>query len=70
MNNLANCYTDLNRHDDALKLREVTLALSKTRLGFNNLGTLKSMNNLANSYDIVLRHADALKLREERRWPS
>jgi serine/threonine protein kinase/tetratricopeptide (TPR) repeat protein len=65
MNNLANCYDDLGRPTEALKLREETLALQKLKLGPDHPDTLKSMNNLAISYSALGRHADALELREE-----
>jgi serine/threonine protein kinase/tetratricopeptide (TPR) repeat protein len=65
MNNLANSYSDLGRHAEALKLREETLALKKAKLGADHPHTLKSMNNLANSYAALGRHAEALKLYEE-----
>jgi tetratricopeptide (TPR) repeat protein len=65
MSNLANSYDALGRHADALKLREQTLALQKTRLGPEHPDTLTGMNNLAVSYDALGRHADALKLREQ-----
>jgi len=65
MNNLANSYTALGRHADALKLREETLTLLKAKLGPDHPDTLTSMNNLATSYAALGRHADALKLREE-----
>ncbi len=65
MSNLANCYFDLGRYADALKLREEALALCKSKLGLDHRDTLWSMNNLANSYAAAGRHADALKLHEE-----
>jgi tetratricopeptide (TPR) repeat protein len=65
MNNLANGYSDLGRHADALKLREETLALQKAHLPPDHPDTFFTMHNLANSYVKFGRHADALKLREE-----
>jgi hypothetical protein len=65
MGNLANGYSDLGRHADALKLREETLALQKAKLPPGHPRTLWGMHNLANSYAKVGRDADALKLREE-----
>ena len=65
MNNLANSYSALGRHAEALKLREETLALQKAKLGPDHPDTLTSMNNLANSYAALGRHAEALKLHEE-----
>ncbi len=43
MNNLANSYSDLGRHAEALKLREETLALRKAKLGPDHPDTLASM---------------------------
>jgi serine/threonine protein kinase len=65
MINLANSYHDLDRHAEAVKLREETLALAKAKLGLDHRDTLTSMGNLANSYDALGRHAEALKLNEE-----
>ena len=65
MNNLANSYEALNRHADALKLREETLAIQKRVLPKDHPDTLRSMHNLANSYAALNRPTDALKLCEE-----
>jgi eukaryotic-like serine/threonine-protein kinase len=65
MNGLANSYEVLDRHAEALKLREELLALRKVRLGPDHPETLKAMINLGNSYGNLGREADALKLREE-----
>jgi tetratricopeptide (TPR) repeat protein len=65
MNNLANSYAALRRHEEALKLREETLTRRQARLGPDHPDTLVSRNNLATSYAALGRHADALKLREE-----
>jgi tetratricopeptide (TPR) repeat protein len=65
MINLANSYAALGRLTDALKLREETLALQKTKLGPDHPHTLATMNNLANTYEALGRHAEALKLNEE-----
>ena len=43
MNNLAISYSALGRHREALKLREETLALRKTKLGPDHPNTLWSM---------------------------
>jgi tetratricopeptide (TPR) repeat protein/peroxiredoxin/tRNA A-37 threonylcarbamoyl transferase component Bud32 len=64
-NKLANCYEDIGRRPDALKLREETLALRKAKLGADHPDTLNSMNNLASSYYSLGRPADAAKLCEE-----
>jgi len=65
MNNLANSYSAAGRHQDALKLREETLRLTKARLGPDNPNTLGCMHNLANSYAAAGRNQGALKLYEE-----
>ncbi|MDW7994811.1 MAG: serine/threonine-protein kinase [Gemmatales bacterium] len=65
MNNLANSYAQLGRHEEALKLREETLRRCQAKLGPDHPDTLLSMNNLANSYARLGRHEEALKLREE-----
>ncbi len=65
MNNLANCYGDLGRFTEALKLREETLALRRAKLGPDHPDTLQSMHGLAYSYEELGRHAEALKLNEE-----
>ena len=43
----------LNRHADALQLREETLALMKAKLGPDHPDTLATMNNLAISYEAL-----------------
>jgi eukaryotic-like serine/threonine-protein kinase len=65
MHNLASSYDMLGRFDEALKLREETLARRRAKLGSDNTDTIASMNNLGLSYGNVGRFADALKLREE-----
>jgi tetratricopeptide (TPR) repeat protein len=65
MHNLANSYSALGRHADALRLREQTLTLRRTRLGPDHPDTLMSMGNLATTYQALGRHADALRLREQ-----
>src|SRR5439155_1162517 len=61
---LANCYGDLGRHEEALRLREETFAVQQRKLGPDHPDTLMSMNNLGNSYTALGRHADALRLYE------
>jgi hypothetical protein len=56
----------MRRHADALKLREETLALQKTKLGPDHPNALLSMISLAVSYAAVGRYDDAIKLLEER----
>jgi tetratricopeptide (TPR) repeat protein len=65
MHNLANCYFAVGRRDDALKLREETLAGCQRVLGPDHPRTLAAMNTLANSYFARGRPADACKLQEE-----
>jgi tetratricopeptide (TPR) repeat protein/tRNA A-37 threonylcarbamoyl transferase component Bud32 len=65
MGNLANSYTAMGRHAEALKLYEETLALQKAKLGPDHPNTLMSMMNLANSYYYLGQQAEALELREE-----
>ena len=43
---LANSYSSVGRNLDALKLREETLALQKTKLGLDHPETLASVNNI------------------------
>ena len=65
MNNLAISYADAGQNEQALKLREETLALLKAKLGPDHPDTLRSMNNLASSYVAAGQYERALKLREE-----
>jgi serine/threonine protein kinase/tetratricopeptide (TPR) repeat protein len=64
MHNLAICYEALGWHDDALKLRELTLALMRAKLGPDDRKTLMAMNELALSYNTLGQHDEALKLLE------
>ena len=58
----------------ALKLREDTVALRKTKLGLHHPYTLRCRNDLGASYLNLGRPADALQLFEETLarscWPS
>ena len=65
MNNLANSYSALGRHAEALKLREDTLRLRKATLGTDDPLTLSSMHNLAVSYHDLGRPAEAFELLQE-----
>jgi serine/threonine protein kinase/tetratricopeptide (TPR) repeat protein len=65
MNNLAICYSALNRHAEALQLHEATLAARKRVLPPDHPHTFASMHNVANTYAAMNRHAEALRLREE-----
>jgi tetratricopeptide (TPR) repeat protein len=58
--NLAINYIGLNRHADALKLNEETLAIRKRVLPPDHPDTLSSMFNLAISYAALNRHAEAI----------
>jgi tetratricopeptide (TPR) repeat protein len=65
MHSLAYTYADLDRHAEALKLHEETLAARKRVLPADHPDTLSSMHNLAYSYYVLDRHAEALTLYEE-----
>jgi tetratricopeptide (TPR) repeat protein len=65
LDNLANVYDEFGRRDEALKLREKSLALERASLGPDDPDTLGAMNNLAASYSNHGRHVEALKLLEE-----
>ena len=62
MNDLARCYSALNRHADALKLYEEALAAHKRVLPASHGNTLIAMYNLALEYERLERYADALAL--------
>ena len=62
MNNLATTYTNLGRHDDALRLNEETLAFLKRILPPYHPDIAMSMSNLALTYSDC---GDALRLNEE-----
>ena len=53
------------RHDDALQLKEETLAFHKRILPSDHPDIAMSMNNLATTYTHLGRHDDALRLNEE-----
>jgi hypothetical protein len=65
MSNLADTYADLNRHADALRLREETLAIRKRVLPPDHPDTLLSTNNLAGSLIQLGRGAEAIPLLDE-----
>jgi hypothetical protein len=65
MSNLAGSYVRLNRHADAVKLGEDTLAAQKRVLPPDHPDTLGSMHNLAVSYFKLNCPAEAVKLLEE-----
>jgi tetratricopeptide (TPR) repeat protein/predicted Ser/Thr protein kinase len=62
---VANGYSALGRHADALKLREEVFARYAERLGPDHPETLSCRVNLAFSYHAVGRDAEALRLNEE-----
>jgi serine/threonine protein kinase/tetratricopeptide (TPR) repeat protein len=63
--NLANCYGDLGRHDQAMTLHAETLERRKATLGRDHRDTLKSMDNFAICYYFLGRYPEAAKLHEE-----
>ena len=65
MFSVANSYTALGRHADALKLYEETLALQKDRLGPDDRDTLWSMWGVAHSLVQLDRGAEALPVIDE-----
>jgi len=65
MGNLASSLSMAGRNDEALKLREETLALRRAKLGADHPSTLISMSALGDSYEALSRHAEALKIRQE-----
>ena len=56
---------DTGRRDEALKLQEEVLALSRKVLSPEHSDTIAAMNNLGNSYYLTGRLEEALKMREE-----
>jgi tetratricopeptide (TPR) repeat protein len=62
---LANGYTVVERHAEALEVFAQTLAIQKAKLGPDHPDTLLTMNNLGSSYTALGRHEDALALRQE-----
>ncbi|KAH8834504.1 acyl transferase/acyl hydrolase/lysophospholipase [Flagelloscypha sp. PMI_526] len=65
MNSLANTYSHLGQHRDALELQEQVLKLRKRILGEEHPDTLSSMNSLALTYSHLGQHRDALELKEQ-----
>jgi tetratricopeptide (TPR) repeat protein len=65
MGNLAISYQRAGRFDEALKLREEVLALSRKVLGLENPYTLVAMQNVADSCLDAGRRDEAIKLQEE-----
>jgi tetratricopeptide (TPR) repeat protein len=64
MHELATCYAVLNRHAEALRLREETLAAQRRVLPPDHPATLASMNNLAANYAALNRPVEAVKMLE------
>jgi tetratricopeptide (TPR) repeat protein len=62
---MALLFDQAGRRDEALKLREEVLALSRKVLGPEHPDTLKAMINLANSYFDTCRRDEEIKLLEE-----
>jgi eukaryotic-like serine/threonine-protein kinase len=65
MEDLANSYETLDRHADALRLREELLEIRKARFGPDHADTLESMMAVASSYCGLGRPAEAANLHEE-----
>ena len=65
MNNLAATYGALGRHEEALRLKEETLAFRKRVLPADHPDIATSMNNLAATYGALGRHEEALRLQDE-----
>jgi tetratricopeptide (TPR) repeat protein len=62
---LSNCYDELSRHAEALKLREQIKAHYLATHGPDHAETLMAMLHMANSYDSLGRHAEAVKLNQD-----
>jgi hypothetical protein len=65
MNNLADSYAALGRDADALKLREETFALRRTKLGADHPDTLMTMAELAGSLVAANRSQEASPMIDE-----
>ena len=65
MGNLANTYSDLGRHDEALALQEEVLAAYRAVFPPDHPKVLRVMGNLANTYSDLGRHEEAQVLRDE-----
>ena len=63
MDSLANVYDQLNRRDDAIKLREEWLPLHRGLAGSDSPQELESTSQLANAYAANGRSQDAIQLR-------
>jgi tetratricopeptide (TPR) repeat protein len=65
MTNLVSCYFAAGRREEALKLLEEVLPLSRKVLGPEHSDTLLAMNNLAGAYHIERRYPEAEPLYRE-----
>ena len=65
MNNLADTYSALGRHADALKLREETLALRRAKLGPDHPDTLITMSELVGNLVAANRSQEASPMIDE-----
>lgn len=63
--NLTNCYDDLGRYTDALKLRTEILAQHQAARSSDHIDTLMAMQHVANSYITLGRHTEAHKLNQD-----
>jgi len=64
MNNIANSYSDLGRHEDALAMQQSVLQFRRQILPPNHPSIGSSMNNLALTYRDLGRYEDALAMQE------
>jgi tetratricopeptide (TPR) repeat protein len=65
MSSLASMYSDLGRHEDALKLSEEVLEFRRRVLPSDHPDIATSMSSLAWTYSALGQHKDALKMSEE-----
>ena len=65
MGNLANTYSALGRHVEALALQEEVLAAYREAFPPDHSNVLRAMGNLANTYSALGRHEEEEFLRSE-----
>jgi hypothetical protein len=65
MSQLADCYSDLGRHADALELHQKTLAGRKVKLGPDDPETVRSMKRVAQSLVRLGRGAEAVPILDD-----
>ena len=65
MHNLATTHGDLGRHEDALRMKEETLAFRRRILPEDHPDIGQSSGQLAITYGDLGRHGDALRMKEE-----